>query len=203
MTGPELSAWLQRHSKLVLVVFVLILFALLAFFAYDKHQRAQAAHAAVLFNELQMSLASGQTATARASAETLVHDYGELAYGKMAHFYLAQLDLDDHNFPGAEAQLRFLSQDRTLPTGMQAMAQIRLARLYLEQKKPQLALNVLPHKDPAFAVLAWELRGDAELALQHLDLSRQDYEKALAALPVQDPYRAFLQLKIANLGVTE
>ena len=203
MTGQEFTQSLQRHRKLLIVLFVLLLAGVLAFFAYDKYQRHQMERAGVLYNEMSGSLASNNDATARASAETLIHDYSSTPYAAMAHFYLARIDSDAKQDAKAEAQLQWLcSNHRTLPTGMQAMARAALARLYLQNGKNQQALQLLQKPERAFAAIDWELRGDAEAGLRHDSQARADYLKAIAALPATDPYLAYLQMKMANLGVS-
>ncbi len=201
MTGPEFTAYLQRHRKLLIVFFVLIIAGVLAFFAYDKYQRHQIERAGVLYSEMSDSLASGNDATARASAETLLHDYHSTPYAAMARFYLARLDTDANKTAAAEAQLEKLVPNNDLPTGLQPLAQASLARLYIEQGKNQQALQLLQKPDKAFAAVDWELRGDAQAKMGQDAKARADYQKALAALPATDPYAAFLQMKMANLGV--
>ncbi|MDD3760981.1 MAG: tetratricopeptide repeat protein [Acidithiobacillus sp.] len=202
MTGPDFTEFLQRHRKLLIVVFVLIIAGVLAFFAYDKYQRHQVERAAVLYSELSDSLASGNDATARASAETLIHDYSATPYASMARFYLARLDIDAKQDNKAEEQFLQLTRQSDLPKGMQGLARSALARLYVDNGKNQQALELLQKPDGSFAVVDWELRGDAEAKLRHYDRARDDYEKAVAHLPASDPYVVYLQMKMANLGVS-
>ncbi|MBU2753524.1 tetratricopeptide repeat protein [Acidithiobacillus sp. CV18-2] len=202
MTGPDFTELLQRHRKLLIIVFVLIIAGVLAFFAYDKYQRHQVERAAVLYSELSDSLASGNDATARASAETLIHDYSATPYASMARFYLARLDIDAKQDDKAEGQLLQLTRQADLPEGMQGLARSALARLYVDNGKNQQALELLQKPDGAFAAVDWELRGDAEAKLRHDDRARDDYEKAIAHLPASDPYVVYLQMKMANLGVS-
>ncbi|MEY2342449.1 YfgM family protein [Acidithiobacillus sp. IBUN Pt1247-S3] len=202
MTGPEFTESLQRHRKLLIILFVLIIAGVLAFFAYDKYQRHQMERAGVLYSEMSDSLASNNDAMVRASAETLVHDYGATPYASMARFYLARIDTEAKQDAKAEAQLQWLSDHSGLPAGMQPMARVALARLYLQNGKNQQVLQLLQKSDSAFAVVDWELRGDAEAGLRHYSQARDDYQKAIAALPATDPYVAYLQMKMANLGVS-
>ncbi|WP_308388576.1 tetratricopeptide repeat protein [Acidithiobacillus sp. AMEEHan] len=202
MTGPDFTELLQRHRKLLIVVFVLIIAGVLAFFAYDKYQRHQNERAAVLYSELTDSLASSNDATARVSAETLIHDYAATPYASMARFYLARLDIDAKQDGKAEEQLLQLTRKADLPKGMQGLARSALARLYVDNGKYQQALELLQRPDAAFAAVDWELRGDAEAKLRHDDRARDDYEKAIANLPASDPYVVYLQMKMANLGVS-
>jgi len=202
MTGTELTESLQRHRKLLIALFVLVIVGLLGFFAYDKYQRHQLERAGVLYSELAESLAQGKNDMARASAETLVQSYPSTAYASMARFYLARLDIDAKQTAKAEAQLQRLVATDDLPTGMHGLARAALARLYLQQGKNQQVLQLLQKIDPAYTAIDWELRGDAQNALGKTQEALDDYRKATAALPATDPYLAYLQMKMANLGAS-
>ncbi|MEL5849589.1 MAG: tetratricopeptide repeat protein, partial [Candidatus Igneacidithiobacillus chanchocoensis] len=139
---------------------------------------------------------------ARASAETLLQSYPSTTYAPMARFYLARLDIDAKQTAKAEAQLQQLVATSTLPTGMRGLARAALARLYLQQGKNQQVLQLLQKSDSAYAAIDWELRGDAQNALGKTQEALDDYRKATSALPATDPYLAYLQMKMANLGAS-
>lgn len=201
MTGQELSALLSRHRVALIVGVIVILLAAMGFFGYEKYQRHQTEKAAVLYNELVDTMLQGQNSTARASADTLIHQYGSTAYGIMARFFLARLDMDSKQVPAAEQSLSAVMDDSSAPRGMRSLARLDLARLYVDQHKPQNALNLLQKSDSAFAAIADEIKGDAYASLQQVSKADQAYQAAMKALPETDPYRSYLQMKIANIGV--
>ncbi len=157
--------------------------------------------AAVVYSELGSSMASGAHSEARASAETLVHHYGSTPYASLARFFLARMDLEDHQTAAARSQLSRLARSKALPAGMRPIARIALGQMDLEEGKPEEVLTLLHGQNHAYAALEWELLGDAEAALRQPEKARNDYERAQAVLPAADPYRAYLQLKLANIGV--
>ena len=201
MTGPELSEFLYRHRISLIAGTIIILLAAMGFFGYEKYQRHQMQRAAVLYNELVDTLVAGQTSTARASADTLVHQYGRTPYATFAHFFLARMDSESDQIPAAETELNIVIQSESAPRGLKSMARLSLARLYLEQKQAQKALGLLKAPDVAFATLQDEIQGDAYAALHQDGKAMQAYQSAIAALPVADPYRSYLQMKMANIGV--
>jgi predicted negative regulator of RcsB-dependent stress response len=101
----------------------------------------------------------------------------------------------------AEAQLQAVIHADDAPVGMAAMARLSLARVYLQAGQPQQALATLKVQSASFAALYAEARGDAYAALRQPDPAMQAYGQALAKLPATDPYRAYLQMKMANIGV--
>ena len=201
MTGPELSEFLYRHRIPLIAGTIIILLAAMGFFGYEKYQRHQVQRAAVLYNELVDTLVAGQTSTARASADTLVHQYGRTPYATFAHFFLARMDSESDQIPAAETELNIVIQSESAPRGLKSMARLSLARLYLEQKQAQKALGLLKAPDVAFATLQDEIQGDAYVALHQDGKAMQAYQSAIAALPAADPYRSYLQMKMANIGV--
>ncbi|MHB8210191.1 MAG: YfgM family protein [Acidithiobacillus sp.] len=201
MTGPELSEFLYRHRISLIAGTIIILLAAMGFFGYEKYQRHQVQRAAVLYNELVDTLVAGQTSTARASADTLVHQYGRTPYATFAHFFLARMDSESDQIPAAETELNIIIQTESAPRGLKSMARLSLARLYLEQKQAQKALGLLKAPDVAFSTLQDEIQGDAYVALHQDGKAMQAYQSAIAALPAADPYRSYLQMKMANIGV--
>ena len=201
MTGPELSEFLYRHRISLVAGTIIILLAALGFFGYEKYQRHQVQRAAVLYNELVDASVAGQVSTARASADTLVHQYGHTPYAIFAHFFLARMDSESNQIPAAETDLNTIIQSRSVPRGLKSMAKLSLARLYLKQKQAQKALDLLKATDVAFAALQDEIQGDAYVELHQNSKAMQAYRSAIVALPAADPYRSYLQMKMANIGV--
>ena len=201
MTGPQLSEVLYRHRISLIAGTIIVLFAAMGFFGYEKYQRHQMQHAAVLYNELVDTLVAGQTSTARASADTLVHQYGRTPYATFAHFFLARMDSEGGHIPAAETELNIVIQSESAPRGLKTMARLSLARLYVEQKQAKKALSLLKGPDVAFSTLQDEIQGDAYMALHQDGKAMHAYQSAIAALPAVDPYRNYLQMKMANIGV--
>ncbi len=192
---------MQRNRKTAIYLAVAVLVVFLAFFGYKKYQQHLMQRAAVVYSELGSSMASGASSEARASAETLVHRYGSTPYASLARFFLARMDMEDHKTAAAQSQLSSLAHGAGLPEGMRPIARIALAQLDLEEGKAGEVLTLLHGQNTAYATLEWELLGDAEVALRQPEEARNDYKRAQAVLPAADPYRAYLQLKLANIGV--
>ncbi|WP_291512092.1 tetratricopeptide repeat protein [Acidithiobacillus sp.] len=201
MTGPELSDYLYRHRKSLIVVVALVVLGAMGFFGYAKYQRHQMAQAASVYSELTQTVAANETAAAQASAQTLLQKYPHTPYATMARFFMARMEMMQHHDAQAQAQLQTILKSGHLPTGMEGLARFALARLQLGQGQAKSALETLGSPGDAYAPLFWELRGDAREQLKEWPKARQDYRKAEQALPATDPYRAYLQLKLANIGV--
>ena len=114
------------------------------------------------------------------------------------HLRIAGTDLET-----AHASLDWAYQHAGVDA-LKALAGIRLARVELARTKAQDALDLLDHL-PASAYTAQigELRGDALVALNRKDEARTAYQDALANLDPNAPNRAFVQMKLNDLGTAE
>ena len=81
------------------------------------------------------------------------------------------------------------------------VARLRLAAVLLEQKKYDAALKVLDeNKDPAFAPLVADAKGDVMLAQGRIDEARASYKAAVDAAEPRNPVRQVAQTKLDALG---
>jgi predicted negative regulator of RcsB-dependent stress response len=79
--------------------------------------------------------------------------------------------------------------------------QLRIARLYLINGKPDLALKQLADvKDSTYPASLEEIRGDAQMALGKRELASKSYVKALTALDEAAPIRNLVELKLIDAG---
>lgn len=81
------------------------------------------------------------------------------------------------------------------------LARLRAARLQVSAGQAEDAVKRLDSLgEPAFAAVAAEIRGDAEMALGRRDAARTAYEKALASLDVGSPTRSMVEMKLTDAG---
>jgi hypothetical protein len=83
------------------------------------------------------------------------------------------------------------------------VARLRLARVQIDQQKPDEALKTLSDDPGAFAAAYHEVRGDAYYAKKDLTQAAEQYKAALAAGSAKSMDSALLALKIADLGVPQ
>jgi predicted negative regulator of RcsB-dependent stress response len=86
---------------------------------------------------------------------------------------------------------------------LKQIARLRLARVLIDQSKPDEAIATLAQNPPgAFAALYHEVRGDAFYSKKDLNAAAAEYRTALAASDARSADSALLALKIADLGAT-
>jgi predicted negative regulator of RcsB-dependent stress response len=116
-------------------------------------------------------------------------------YATLAALDLAKVQLEAGQRDAAIATLRKAGTgDRALT----AVVQQRLARLLVDAGKADQALAMLP--SAAADANTLEIRGDAQSALGHRDLARNDYSHALTQMEVGSPQRRLLELKLSEVG---
>lgn len=200
-SGFSLADFLYEYRKTLIGLFLLVVVGAGAFVGYQRYHAHQMEKAAVLYNEMTEALASNNAAQVQASAATLLKDYRGTPYALFARLYLARADADAGKPEAATKELQAFLAARNVPPGLAPIAHVALARAYLQMGQPQKALEALGQEPPAFAPLYEEVRGDAFAAQRQWPQARQAYQAAVSSLPESDPYRGYLELKLANLGV--
>lgn len=194
-----LKNWLKQYS---LVIFVGVIVAALGIFGWRYWQQRQAnilTHASIIYDEMLTKRAQNDAEATIIQAKKLTSHYNKTVYGQLAAFMLAKQAIDVANYAEAEKQLNNVINKSSTPSFRQ-IARLRLARLFLLEKKPTEAIKILEKvNDKSFNGLTNEIRGDAYLAEKNIQMARQSYQQALSDLPNAETIRPLLQMKYDNL----
>ena len=140
-------------------------------------------------------------AQARQIADGLIKDFPNSPYADQAKMTLARLAVDD----GLDANaIPLLTQvmENSKDTELRHIARLRLARVLIDQGKPEDAIKTLSDEPGAFAARYHEVRGDAYYAKKDLQRASTEYKAALGESGLQGGVdSALLTLKIADLGL--
>ena len=92
--------------------------------------------------------------------------------------------------------------DNSKDSELRHIARLRLARVLIDQGKPDDAIKALSDEPGAFAARYHEVRGDAYYAKKDLQRASTEYKTALGESGAQGGVdSALLTLKIADLGL--
>jgi predicted negative regulator of RcsB-dependent stress response len=91
--------------------------------------------------------------------------------------------------------------DESKDTELRHIARLRLARLLIDQGKPDDALKTLADEPGAFAARYHEVRGDAFFAKKDLKQAQSEYQAALEKDQAGSVDSTLLTLKLADLGL--
>jgi predicted negative regulator of RcsB-dependent stress response len=167
---------------------------------YDNHRNERALQAAAQFGDMASALQHDDRAKTRRIADGLIKDYPTSPYADQAKLILARLYVDEGQVAKAVAPLNEV-MDGSKDAELRHIARLRLARLLIDQGKPDDALKMLADPAGAFAARYHEVRGDAFFAKKDMRLAQAEYTAALDQDPAGKADSALLGLKIADLGL--
>jgi predicted negative regulator of RcsB-dependent stress response len=167
---------------------------------YNQHMNERALDASAQFTDMSAAVDGNDSAKARRIADDLIKTYPRSPYADQAKLVLARLAVDANQQAGAIGPLQEViahSKDAEL----QHIARLRLARVQIDQGKPDEALQTLSDPPGTFGARYDEVRGDAYYAKKDPAKASELYKKALVQADPQSMDSALLALKIADLGL--
>jgi predicted negative regulator of RcsB-dependent stress response len=173
---------------------------------YENHRNERALQAAAQFGDMITALQHNDSGKTRQIANGLIRDYPSSPYADQANLTLARLYVDDGQDANAIPPLTQV-MDNSKDTELRHIARLRLARVLIDQGKPDDALRILAGDPGAFTARYHEVRGDAFYAKKDLPKAVTEYKAALGADSASSPGSAnsadsaVLALKIADIGL--
>ncbi len=167
---------------------------------WQAHTRQQAEQAEVAYSAVLDALTAKRHDDAATRATALREEHPSSPYADQADLALARDAVDRREFDVAATRLRAIV-DGSRDAELRQVARTRLARVLIEQSKPDEALKVLDTSAAgAFAPHFHDIRGDALAAKGDTAGARREYEAALAADPEQKSLdREYVALKRDSL----
>lgn len=170
---------------------------------WQAHVRQQGEQAEAAYSAVIEALTANRNEDAAERAAELRGSNPSSPYADQADLALARAAVDRRDYDQAVARLRAVVGGSRDPE-LRQIARTRLARVLIEQSKPDEALALLdPSAAGAFASQFHDIRGDALTAKGDSDGARREYDAALAADPPerQSLDREFVTLKRDALPV--
>lgn len=193
--------WLRENGWMILAGLVLGLGGLFGFNEWRDMQTGRAAEASQVYQELVNAVLDGRPVRAAELEAQLVADFSGLPYVDQARLAMAKLHMDRNEPDEAAGYLRRLANDSD-DIGMRRIANLRLARVRIQQQEHDEAIALLSDIDAnsAFAGRYHEVRGDAYYAKGQVEDARREYEAALGTIQAETLNRALIQVKLDSLG---
>ncbi len=166
---------------------------------YDGYRNERALRAAVQFGDMTSALERDDRNKSRQIAAELIKDYPNSPYADQAQLVTARLAVDDGQLANAVAPLTQVMSN-SKDSELRHIARLRLARILIDQRKPDEAIKTLAEDTPgAFAARYHEVRGDAFYAKNDVKAALTEYQAALLG-DAGSGDSALLQLKISDLS---
>ena len=197
----SLKAWWTQWGNATTWIVLVVLVAAAAWNGWNFWQRREAAEAAVLYDQVQQAVASGDKAKVSRVAADMEDKLSRTAYAQMTALVVAKALYAAGDEAGAKAQLQW-TIDHAKDDEYKQIAKLRLASLLLDEKAYDqgLALLAEPQSD-AFKGIVANGRGDLLAAQGKRDDARAAYKLALESLPKSDSSeRQLIQFKLDALG---
>jgi predicted negative regulator of RcsB-dependent stress response len=167
---------------------------------YDSYRNDRALRAAAQFGDMTSALERDDRKKSRQVADGLIKDFPTSPYADQAQLVIARLAVDDGQLASAIAPLTQV-MNNSKDSELRHIARLRLARVLIDQGKPDDAIKALAQDSwGAFVARAHEVRGDAFYANKDVKSALTEYRAAQNGGDASSVNSALLQLKIADLG---
>ena len=192
--------WKENGTSLI----VGIIFALLIVFGWRFHKSyhlKKEQQASAVYNTIVQDVSDRKKISViKAKAKFLKKNYKKTPYSQLAAFILSKKYISEKKFGEAISQLNWVIEHGSSNT-LEQLARIKLARIYVMQKKANYALKILKIiNSKAYFGLIFEVRGDALMQLKKIDQAKEAYKRALTFLPQRTAQSSFVHMKLEDIG---
>lgn len=197
----DLKRWWKEYGLSIITGVVLAIVIIFGWRFYKQYTTQKAEGASIIYERMMIDVMNGDTKDAAVQASVLLKDFTSVPYSKIAALVLAKQYVAQNKYNLAIKQLTWvIKHAKRSNSAFAQIAQIRLARIYVQQKKADQALGVLKKtNDSSFMGLIAEVRGDAYLQLKQKDKARAAYQEALKNIPNSNKSHPLLQMKLDDL----
>ncbi len=196
----ELKHFWKQYGDRITWALIIILGAVAAWNGYNYWQRNQSVQAAMMYDEVERAVQSGEIPKLDRALTDMKERFGGTTFAQQAGLLAAKTYYDKGNIDGAKSALVWVAGKKA-DQGYTAIASLRLAGLLLEAKAYDEALKVLSSPFPKdFATLAADRRGDILMAQGKKSEAKAEYEKAYKDMDARSEYRRLVEVKLNALG---
>jgi predicted negative regulator of RcsB-dependent stress response len=169
---------------------------------YRSHQNERAMQAAAQFEQMTVAMQADDHKNSRVLADGLVKDFPSSPYADQAQLTIARMNVEDGDSAEAVVPLTQV-MNNSKDSELKQIARLRLARVLIDQGKPDDAIKLLAAGTPgSFTGRYHEVHGDALYAKKDITGAIAEYSAALTAGD-GGADGALLELKLADLASNE
>lgn len=190
----------RDYGKYVVGITVVVCIAYVSNVLWVLNSKKQAADAAVIYAKFTHAVDAKNFATVFELTNKMEHDFPKVEYSAYASLWAAKVAYTNSNLELAIKYLKWIIMNAR-DKGFISLAKLRLADVYIDQKKFSLALDLLKGKaDVAFESLFIAKRGDVYMASGDLTHARSSYKEVLQGSAGDQAITQMVQLKLDVLG---
>lgn len=197
----QIKHFWKRYGNLISWVLIVVLGGFASWNGYQYWQRSQAAKAAVLFDEIERSVVSGDLTRVERSLADIKDKFPRTVFAHQAALTAAKLMSVHGQIDEAKAALTWVAAAAP-DTAYRDLARLRLAGLLFDEGALDNALAQLssPASDSLNGLIA-DLKGDILMAQNQKEAALVSYRSAWKALTDIPDYRRLVEAKLNALGV--
>ncbi len=195
--SEKVRKWLKENSLPMLAGIVVAFGGLFGWEQWKYYQVNHAIEAQVKFSALDVDQLSDAELTAQVSV--LQKEFSDTPYASMATLSLAK---KHYNSGDAESAVGYYdwAQKHLKLSELDPVLRIRKARMVLAEGDAEKALQIIDGNNQSYESMAAEVRGDALRKLDRDDDARTAYKEAMDALQTGAGNRAYLEMKLFDVG---
>ncbi len=191
-----LKRWWKENSSSILIGLAIGGFSLGGWNFYQKSQYQHSVEA----SDLYVSVVAQAEIMDVTNTDKLKAEYSDTPYAALSAMIMAKREIAAGNMDKAAPYLQWATSN-AVDDEISSVAQLRLARLMLAQKKYDEVNSLLSAEHlPAFDALYNEVKGDMHVVQGEIEQARIAYDKAIAGSVNTNRW---LQLKRQDLGSSE
>ncbi|MBD8164145.1 tetratricopeptide repeat protein [Erwinia persicina] len=191
-----LKNFFAQNGKALVVGVVLGVGALLGWRYWSHHQDSGSREVSASYQQVTSALDASKPASLDAVAKFASENSN--TYGALASLDLAKRYIDNNQLDKAVQQLQS-GLKSTKDANLQAVLNLRLARIQLQQKQPDAVLKTLDSvKGDGWAAIVADVRGEALLSKGDAKGARDAWTKGIDS-DASSSLKEMLQMKVNNL----
>lgn len=197
----QLKNWVKNYGFTVLLGIAIALLISSGWRFWQTRENKTLTHASEIYDRMLMMRSQNDTEGAEVQAQKLLARYAKTPYSQMAAMLLARDAVLQKDYSKAKQQLHWVIEHSD-NASMREIARIRIARILINEKEADAALNLLNKiEDHHYIGLIDEVRGDAYLLKNDRKAAHDAYQLALKEIPNAEVSRPILEMKFNNLAL--
>lgn len=196
----ELKQFWKQYGTLIVTLVVAALVAFAGMQGWRYYKNSQSEQASSLFTKFGEAVRKNDVNEIRTLGKQMIDGFGSTAYGPTVALLLAKTNYENGDASAAAGQLQW-AIDKAKDEETAELARLRLASIWLDEKKYDEALKLLETKhSAAMETLYADLRGDLMVAQGKSAEARAAYKTAIDKSLPNSSYRNVVQIKLDALG---
>lgn len=202
-----LKRWWKENGTSIIVGALIGIAGIVGVWYWQDYSHGKAERGSLAITEFNEAVQQNKQEVVDSNFTRLKNEFAGTPYPALAALTMAKRSIDARDLVAAETHLRW-AMDNAAHESIRHLARIRLARILIQQNKPDDAmLLVADQNDPALLADYAELRGDIYKLQGKAEQARTAYTEALNDTALPGQRRTFIEMKrddiVAAVTVTE